>query len=167
MSDPPSRHDRNGENARERPARSLGEWLRSVLGLRGEATFRESLEELIEEHEESAEPLDADESTLFRNLLSFGDLEVEDVMVPRVDIVAVPADIALDAIVRVMIEAGHSRLPVYRDTTDNVIGMVHVRDLLRYWGGDGPFSLSQGLRRLLFVPPSMPIQALLDRKSVV
>ncbi len=161
MSDPPSRQSRNDENARERPARSLSEWLRSVLGLRGEATFRESLEELIEEHEESAEPLDADESTLFRNLLSFGDLEVEDVMVPRIDIVAVPADIALDAIVRVMIEAGHSRLPVYRDTTDNVIGMVHVRDLLRYWGGDGPFSLSQVLRRLLFVPPSMPIHALL------
>ena len=117
MSDPPSRPNRNGENARERPARSFGEWLRSVLGMRGEATFRESLEELIEEDEEAAEPLDADERTLFRNLLSFGDLEVEDVMVPRADIVAVPADIALDAIVRVMIEAGHSRLPVYRDTS--------------------------------------------------
>ncbi len=51
MSDPPSRQSRNGENARERSARSFGEWLRSILGLRGEATFRESLEELIEEHE--------------------------------------------------------------------------------------------------------------------
>ena len=111
MSDPPSRQSRNGDAARERPARSLGEWLVSLFGPRGEATFRESLEELIEEHEEAAEPLDADERTMFRNLLSFGSLEVKDVMVPRADIVAVPADIALDEIVRVMSEAGHSRLP--------------------------------------------------------
>src|SRR5262249_32404258 len=78
-----------------------------------------------------------------------------DVMVPRADIVAVPADIALDQLVRLLVSQGHSRLPIFRDTLDDVIGMVHIKDVLACVAGDRPYSLAAIAREVLFVAPSM------------
>ncbi len=144
------------------PLRWFGNWLLSLAGLGGSDNgLRESLEELIEEEDPGAEPLSEDERTMLRNLLEFGGLEVEDVMVPRADIVAVAHETPLDEVVGLMSRQGHSRLPVYRGTLDDVLGMVHVRDLLRYWGADRPIEIGGLARRLLFVPPSMPVRDLL------
>lgn len=147
----------------DRPlGRILADWLRSLTGLGGRgATLRESVEELIEEHQEAETPIDEQERDMLLNLLKFGELRVEDVMVPRADIVGVPETAALAEVIAVMSEAGHSRLPVYRETLDDVIGMVHVRDLLAFWNEGPAFSLSEVVRALPFVPPSMPIQKLL------
>lgn len=140
----------------------VGEWLRALTGLGGRGgTLRESVEELIEEHAGAATASEEQESTMLRNLLKFGELRVEDVMVPRADIVAVPASAGLGSIVETMAKAGHSRLPVFDGTLDNVVGMVHVRDLLAYWQGDRPFDLAGAARAIPFVPPSMPIRKLL------
>ncbi|MSP82879.1 MAG: HlyC/CorC family transporter [Alphaproteobacteria bacterium] len=98
---------------------------------------------------------------MIANLLRFGELRVDDVMVPRADIVAIDRAMPLDQIVRLMIEAGHSRLPVYRDTLDDVIGIVHVRDLLPFWGADSGFDLERKCRRAIFAPPSMRVVDLL------
>jgi CBS domain containing-hemolysin-like protein len=62
-------------------------------------------------------------------------------MVPRADIAAVPVDVALAELVRVMNAKGHSRLPVYRETLDDVIGMVHIKDVLTSLTGERPFDL--------------------------
>src|SRR4030095_10118487 len=78
-----------------------------------------------------------------------------DVMVPRADIAAVPVDIELKELVRIMSTKGHSRLPVYRETLDDVIGMVHIKDVLTCLTGDRPFDLKSILREVLFVAPSM------------
>ena len=82
-------------------------------------------------------------------------------MVPRADIVAVPASASLAGIVEAMAAAGHSRLPVFADTLDDAARMVHVRDLLAYWRGDRPFDIDAVARAVPFVPPSMPIRKLL------
>ena len=95
------------------------------------------------------------------NLLKFGESRVEDVMVPRADIIAVPEGASLAEVVKLMSRVGHSRLPVYRNSLDDVIGMVHVQDLLTYWSVDEPFRLADVIRRLPFVPPSMPVQEML------
>jgi len=100
------------------------------------------------------------------NLLRFGELRVDDVMVPRADIVAIETSASLDDVVATMRDAGHSRLPVFRQTLDDVVGMVHVRDLLRYWGAPRSFALDEIIRRVLFVPPSMPVGDLLLQMRV-
>ena len=139
----------------------LGDWLRSLTGGGRMASLRESVEELIEEHPDAATAIDEQERTMLLNLLKFGETRVEDVMVPRADIVAVPASASLGSIVETMAAAGHSRLPVFEDSLDDVVGMVHVRDLLAYWQGDRAFDLVAVARTIPFVPASMPIHKLL------
>lgn len=127
----------------------------------GEPTFRQSIEELIEEHDDVVLPEDVEEHTMFRNLLDFGRLDVADVMVPRADILSVPESSSLEELISVIFEHGHSRVPVHRGSLDDVMGMVHVRDILAFWQRSSDFQLSTVIRSLLFVPPSMPIRELL------
>ncbi len=91
-------------------------------------------------------------------------LTVEDVAVPKADIVAIPVDINKDELVTVFRESGLTRLPVYDGTLDTPVGMAHLKDfaLKHGFNGGGRFSLKKLLRPLLFVPPSMPIGVLLQ-----
>ena len=127
------------------------------------ATIRESLEEVIEESDRESPALSAQERVMMGNLLTFGELKVSDVMVPRAEIVAVDENIALSALLTLFHEAQHSRLPMYRETLDNPTGLIHVKDVLGLLQPEagGAFCLSPNaritsLRRpILFVPPSM------------
>jgi CBS domain containing-hemolysin-like protein len=92
---------------------------------------------------------------LLRNILKLRDLTAYDVMVPRADIAAVPVDVELADLVQVMSTKGHSRLPVYRETLDDVVGMVHIKDVLTCMVGERPFDLQSIVREVLFVAPSM------------
>jgi CBS domain containing-hemolysin-like protein len=135
----------------------------------GTATaMRESLEEVIEESERQSPALSAQERTMLSNLLKVGELRVEDVMVPRADIIAVEESTRLAELVALFGEAQHSRLPVYRETLDDPTGLVHIKDALAQIerDGDGTFRWSDAsipnIRRpILFVPPSMPVLDLL------
>ena len=82
-------------------------------------------------------------------------------MVPRADIIAVEEGSCLDDILSVIRKELHSRTPVYRETLDDVVGMVHVKDLLVRVSNGGNFNLERVMRRTLFVPPSMPARELL------
>jgi magnesium and cobalt transporter len=127
-------------------------------------TLRETLEELIEEDEEEAQEraeFTEQERELLLNALSFGELQVWDVMVPRSDIQAVDVAAGLGDVVGTMRNAMHTRLPVYRGNLDDVIGMVHIKDLLPYWGDGADFNLESIVREVLFVPPSMRVLDLL------
>jgi len=167
MSDPaPTRSPRadGASDDTSSPLQILRNWLRSLRrGRNGEDSLRHAIEELIEEHEEEAEeaPLRGSETSLLLNILKLRDLTAYDVRVPRADIVAVPIDIELDALVRTMSTHGHSRLPVFRETLDDVIGMVHIKDVLACCTGDRPFNLASIARQVLFVAPSMRVLDLL------
>ncbi|MEX6724764.1 hemolysin family protein [Parapedomonas caeni] len=133
-----------------------------------DATLRQSLEDVIEEHEAApqADDLSAVERTMLRNLLSYGELRVDDVTVPRTDIVAFDASGSFEELARLFAEAGHSRLPVYRESLDAVIGMVHVKDVYQHLvrpDPKGPPRIDKLLRSVLFVPPSMRVLDLLAR----
>lgn len=127
----------------------------------GEASVRDALDELIEGGNEAEEELGEDERTLLTNILNLRDRTIEDVMVPRVDIVAVDSESSLADVITVMTQSGHSRLPVYRETLDDAVGMVHIKDVLAWRGRDDLFQLSKLLRRVLFVAPSMQVLQLL------
>jgi CBS domain containing-hemolysin-like protein len=139
--------------------------------LRGDdatAQMRESLEEVIEESDRQSTDLSAPERTMLANLLKFGELRVKDVMVPRADIVAVEEKTSLADLVMLFREAQHSRLPVYRETLDDPIGVVHLKSVLELFAADGEnaFHLREKpiadiKRDILFAPPSMPVLDLL------
>lgn len=133
----------------------------------GEGSVREALDELIEDAgSEDEEPLGEDERMLLANILSLRDRSVEDVMVPRADIIAVEAEASLSEVIELMTNSGHSRLPVYRETLDDAIGMVHIKDVLAWRGRDSEFRLAKLVRRVLFVAPSMQVlQLLLEMRA--
>ena len=137
-------------------------WLRRLIGGRGSESLRDTVEELLEAYEEDGERLSDTERSMLVNLLEFGELRVDDIMVPRADVVAIEEQTPLQGVVEQVRKEGHSRLPVYRETLDDVIGMIHVRDLLDCWGAEPPGPpLSSMVRQVLFVPPSMPVIDLL------
>ena len=105
---------------------------------------------------------------MLANLLKFGELRVDDVMVPRADIVAVEESITLNELLAAFREAQHSRLPLYRETLDDPVGLIHIKDVLSLLEpqADGSMRwsevpISRLKRDLLFVPPSMPAHELL------
>ncbi len=122
--------------------------LRELAG-RGEpeGSLQDTLEDLIEEAEEENQLAFTDEQrALLLNALSFGELRVGDIMVPRADIKAVPATADIAEVVRAMREASHSQLLVYRENLDDVLGIIHVKDLLPFWGDGAAFALAEVVR---------------------
>jgi len=100
------------------------------------------------------------------NLRKMGGLRVENVAIPRADIVAVADDISLSDLMDVFRESGYSRIPVFSDTLDNPLGLVHLKDVALEYGFNGDerdFVLEPLMRPLLYAPPSMPIGALLQK----
>ncbi len=122
-----------------------------------EEVIRDAIEELIEEPSGEGSGIDADERLLLHNILALRGLTVADVMVPRVDIVAVPATTPLPELVTIITKMAHSRLPVYAASLDEAIGMVHIKDVLPYWNTGKRFNLSDIVRRVLFVAPTMKV----------
>jgi magnesium and cobalt transporter len=106
-------------------------------------------------------PITPQERVLIGNVLKGHGRNASDVMVPRVDIVALDVDQPFAEVVKCMVEHGHSRVPVYRETLDDVIGFVHVKDVLGPVADRRPARLERLLRKVLFVAPSVPILDLL------
>ena len=134
--------------------------------LRGEnassAAMRESLEEVIEESDRKEPALSQQERVMLSNLLSFGELKVSDVMLPRAQIVAADEDTPLAELMSLFREAKHSRLPVYRENLDDPTGLVHVKDVLTLLEPNGAndyrltsAKIARIRRPILFAPPSM------------
>jgi len=149
--------------------RTFWSGLRTLLfGDEGESTLRDEIEEAIENREGEAPrvgDLSNVERQMLRNILHFGEKTVGDVAVPRADVVAVPATITFEGLVAAFAEAGHSRLPVYEDSLDTVIGMIHVKDVfaLQVTGAEPPEDIRQLVRAPLYVPESMGVLDLLAR----
>lgn len=117
------------------------------------------------EDDDDAEPLDDALTGPLPGLANLKRLRVEDVAIPKAEIVAAPEDIDRDDLVRIFRDSGFSRVPVYRDTLDKPIGLLLLKDLaLRYgFNGKQALELEPLLRPVLFVPPSMPLAVLLQK----
>lgn len=138
-----------------------------IFGEDAEPTLREEIEDAIDEAEESrpiAGDLSPTERQMLRNMLHFGEQTAGDICVTRGDIIAVPSSIGFDELVRAVADAGHSRLPVYGESLDDVIGMIHIKDVF-IASVDATRDRSVGalMREPLFVPESMGVIELLAR----
>ena len=159
-----TRHDQDGGSRLWRGMRAL------IFGEDSEPTLREEIEEAIDEAEESrgghqvAGDLSPAERQMLRNLLHFGERTAGEIAVTRGDIMSVPSDISFDQLVRAFADAGHSRLPVYAESLDEVIGMIHIKDVFEAQVDRARDRSVQGLlRNPLFVPESMGVIELLAR----
>jgi putative hemolysin len=135
----------------------------SMLGVRREAPFvnEEELKILFELGEEKG-TLDRDEKEMIHSIFEFRETMVREVMVPRTDMVCVPASATLNEVIREVKETGYSRIPVYEDTIDNIIGLLFVKDLLPVLKGKkNTPSLSDLVRKAYFVPETKRIDELL------
>ena len=158
---------------RSADGQSLWNAVREFLHLKGPNSLRASIEEAIEEaQEEGGDPgdFDNDERAMLRNMLQLTEQKAGDVAVQRSDIVSIPDDMAFAQVVLAFREAGHSRLPVYHKSLDEVTGMLHVKDVYTVIAdrfgksarGSAPLpSIADLLRPVLYVPPSMPVIDLL------
>jgi CBS domain containing-hemolysin-like protein len=164
--------------------------LKGLFSPERDATLRESLEGVIASHgaQNPVAAMRAEARSMMLNLIKFADLRVDDVMVPRADIVAIEASQSIRELLERFIEANHSRMPVYRESLDDLSGMIHIKDLVRWLTEKGnkaarrkksaketaisALSLNAtdlatevaalGIaREVLFVPPSMPAADLL------
>ena len=154
----------NGNGARA----SLVSRLLHLVGRRQpEPSLRESIAELVQEaadaqQEAGEQPeLDRQERALIANILRLRETIADDVMVPRADIVAMRVEVTLEQALEQLRTEGHSRLPVYREQLDDIVGMVHIKDVYAYVGRPEAFRLEAILRRPLMVAPQMPVLDLL------
>ncbi len=148
----------NGDSSTE-----SGIWrgLKGLIFGAPEETLRDQLEHAINQHEGDPTPdavgdLTPLERQMVRNLLHFGERDAGDVGVPRADIVAVEEGTSFADLVQLFAEAGHSRLPVYREKLDTIIGMVHIKDVFNILatGAEHPAAIADLIREPLYVPMS-------------
>ena len=156
-----TRHDDDGGSRLWRGMRAL------IFGDNGETTLRDEIEEAIDDAEDSrpvAGDLSPAERQMLRNLLHFGESTAGDICVTRGDIIAVPSTISFDELVRAFADAGHSRLPVFGESLDTIVGMIHIKDVFNANVDPAHERLVKGLmREPLFVPESMGVIELLAR----
>ena len=139
--------------------RGLWNAIRRFFDEDGEPSLRAQIEEAIDEQAAGDEPpakgdLSPVELTMLRNLLHFSEHDADDVAIPRGEIIAVAADAGWDELIGLFAEHGHSRLPVYRDTLDQVIGMVHIKDVFPFLAHrqPPPADWTELMREPLYVP---------------
>jgi len=152
---------KNGKD-KERPS-GFTHWLKAALKIKpGSDNLREALEEYIEELEENeTTSIDSHERALIANVLKMQDLTVVDVMIPRADIVGIDAETSQDELMELLSERQYSRLPVYKETLDNVIGTIHIKDILAHMATGKPVSIQSLVREVPIVSPAMPVLDLL------
>ena len=125
------------------------------------ASRREELTELLQESLDDKTSFDSHEGTLLQNFLGLRDTTAADVMVPRADIVSVEQADGFDDIIQQMSDANHSRVPVYRDTLDDVAGIIHIKDLFANLRNDQTPEVESLLRPALFISPTIRLLDLL------
>lgn len=162
--------DGNGSKESDSSSSEGGLWsgLKSLLfGDEEGHSLRRELEEALDEYDEDEQgerapspvkgDLSAIERQMVRNLLHFSEHTVDDVAVPRADIIAIEEKASFADLAALFAEAGHSRIPVYRETLDTIVGMIHIRDAFAILAGKEPVpdSIAPLIRQPLYVPESM------------
>ena len=120
----------------EEPGRIWRSLKALLFGNTDDNSLRAQIEEVIDDHENDAEgdsngnpDVSSLELEMLRNMLHFSEHRVDDIAVPRADIIAIEESSSFDAFVDIFSEHGHSRIPVYRENLDNIIGMIHIKDI--------------------------------------
>ena len=142
MPDPTTNAQNTGQNTEQSTGQSKGQnegqslWSKmlKLFSIGKDSDLRQSLEEVIEQHESTPQDtlVRPQARSMMLNLLKFPDLRVDDIMVPRADIIAIEDMASVNDLLAIFSEANHSRIPIFRDTLDDPCGMIHIKDLMRW-----------------------------------
>jgi CBS domain containing-hemolysin-like protein len=134
--------------------------LRRLFGVEDRvATTEEDMRALVDVVEETA-ALEEEERDMITSIFELSDRDVREIMVPRVDVVALPNSMTVNEAVDVLVSSGHSRVPVYEDDLDHIAGIVHLRDVTQALrAGRGEATVGQFLRPIHFVPETKMIDS--------
>jgi len=139
-------------------------WLKRLsrrLSHRPQATSEEELQELIDASEQQG-IIDEGEGDMLQSILELDETILREIMIPRTDMVCVDAEAPFGNILKAILNSGHSRIPVYKNNIDNIIGLVYAKDLLRFWGRPiDTISLAEIMRPPFLVPESKQVSVLL------
>jgi len=131
----------------------------------GNQSLRDSIKDVIDEKSQTEShnvDLSKKEKSILTNILSINKLKVDDVMIPRASIIAIQQNYSFKEITDIINKESHSRMPVYRKDLDDVLGMVHIKDIIKFSNLKNiNFDIKSILREILFVPPTMPVMNLL------
>ncbi len=143
----------------------FGLWKKLLLNIfkhkEDNAITDDELKIMVEEAEHEG-GINAQESDLIRSAIEFNDLEAKDILVPRVDVIAIDSQTPLTEVDKIFMETRYSRLPVYKDTVDNIIGILHEKDFIKQ-RLDENFSLEKASKPAIFVVSTTKISAVLQQ----
>jgi len=159
-----SEMDRNSDDTNTSFFQRLRSWL--SIGNSDTGSVRDVIEELIEDQPDTEDAIDEHERALLSNVLKQRHATVERIMVPRSDIISVEVETPVVDVVALLVDQGHSRVPVYRGSLDEVVGMVHIKDLAGAILGENSSveaasNLSKVMRRVIFAAPNARVLDLL------
>jgi|GEM_PF-241369 len=139
--------------------------IKSYFRPKNDTTLRETIEEYIESEDTAQEDalLSIHEKTLLSNVLELHHMCANDVMVPRADIIGIPNDITQKELFALLAEKQYSRFPVYKDTLDNIVGLIHIKDVLTDIALGKEFDMGKLIRDIPIISPSMHILDLLTQ----
>lgn len=147
----------------EESAKGFQNWLRMCfrrLARVGESeNIEKEIQQLIDEGEERG-LISEDEGEMIQGIFSFRDTIAREIMVPRTDAVYVRVDAGLSEIIQIILQSGHSRIPIYQENIDNIVGTLHAKDLLNYWG-QSSLDLTSIMRPPYFIPETKKISDVL------
>jgi CBS domain containing-hemolysin-like protein len=141
---------------------SLFRWLRHIIGLERRPKQIQDIQEVIDESEERG-LISQEEGDMIEGIFDLKQTVAREIMIPRTHLVSVSKDSTLDQVLQTIIESGYSRIPVYRDNMDQVIGILNAKDLLPLWlNGEKELHLENLIRQPFFVPETKQIKDLLN-----
>ena len=143
----------------------ISKLIKKINFLGNNQSLRDSIKDVIDEKSNSESQnidLSSKEKSILSNILSINKLKADDVMIPRASIIAIPQDSSFQNIIETIDKESHSRMPVFRKDLDDVLGMIHIKDIIKFSGSNyDDFNIKKIMREVLFVPPTMSVINLL------
>jgi CBS domain containing-hemolysin-like protein len=138
----------------------------TLFGKKNKKSFSSLINYITESYEKEG-LVSSEEKKMLKNIVNFGDKKINTIMVPRSDIIAIPENITLNEIKKIITEDEHTRIPVYKDNIDHIIGFIHSKDLAKFLcDTNNDFNLQKIIRKILFMPCSIKLlDALLKMRS--
>jgi CBS domain containing-hemolysin-like protein len=137
--------------------KKLLNFLQNLFGKKTKKTFFSIISHLLEDYEKEG-LINIEEKKLFKNIASFGDKKISTIMTPRADIVAVSQNADLEEVKKIIVTNGYTRIPVFKESFDEIIGFIHSKDLAKFLCQENQnFAVAKILRKILFIPGSMKL----------
>ena len=130
--------------------------------------LKEDLETVLDNKSNNTDGISKQERVMLMNILKIDEILARDIMIPRAEIIAVEASISFNEVIKIFVEGAHSRIPIYHEQLDNITGMLHIKDLVKYQTeNDIKGNFIDSIKKdILHIPPSMPALDLLIKMQL-